>query len=414
MNFNGWNLLIRQRMAVLLPLVLVMLVPGLAHGQGAFPAGGENKARGMESPLASRRASAVLYNPANLALAPEGGHPYLEIGYASVDYSYEHPRFDQVVVRSTTPTATVGYSSSYRDGIYWGVVLFPEQSAKMQAPGLPQDFGQGASPLEMRERRQVLHSGLGLGYKVSRRLQLGLSVLGTYERNQVESNVDGSDENLVDADYKTQYFRPRFGAHYTKGHVRMVATFMPQHRVTYAGRSVTTFNINDDDAPPRSFEPAVVGAGVAYKVKRWVGQTDLNYRQWSKGRRSMRSFLAEDSQEADLKDTLERGLSLAYRYDVANKLIVAAAQSPSPWGIGAAADAATGAREGAGFGDVEGISRNTLAAGVTHAFGPKERQSVTLAAFHSRGVREVPASGDNVGYYQVGMTVLSSTVMIDF
>ena len=189
---------------------------------------------------------------------------------------------------------------------------------------------------------------------------------------------------------------------------------MPKQEIFYNGRTVTAFNLDDTLPRQRRFEPAVVGTGVGLKWDSYTAQMDVNYKQWSQGRDVYRSALAFDETHADLNDVLERGVSFSYRHDPRHKLTLGASYLPTPWGPGHDDGTPAGHVEGMTFGDFSGITRRSVAAGTSVVMGKQHDRAIDFAVYHSRGVREVRTTFDNAGFYQVDMTVISTTVTANF
>jgi hypothetical protein len=402
----------RARIAVL-ALVAAAATLGVASSAAAqsfFPAGSENKARGMESVEAARRGSAVLYNPANLALTPEP-RAYVELGFADVQYAYEHPKYDPVVITVDTPTATVGYAGRLAGPVSLGVVAFPTQAGKTTINGVPRKLGADVLPVEAVDEKTYVSLGVGAALRLASWASVGVSVIDEYERRKLHAVlVGGEGGDLVDGDVHAQTINPRLGARVGPKTAQLALSAQPAQTKRYQGRWASG-TAKDGSAMPVGYSPAVYALG-GRVGSRIAGGFDLNLRQWGPGATVVKSGLGTPAQRADLKNVVERGVFVEGRITNHATITASYAQLPTPWGDGFD-DGTTDTRVyGTDFGYLDGIDRTAYGLGSALKLGAST--DLGLAVYHAQGKREVTGQGDNLGFYQVAATILSATLAIGF
>jgi hypothetical protein len=385
------------------------LVLGAAPARAAslFPAGSESKAHGMESTLAARRGSAVLYNPSNLSLTPDR-QPEVELGFANVQYSYEHPQYDPVVVTVGSPTVTLGYSGAISSRLTLGAVVFPEKMGKQEIPGVPRKLGNDTLPVAVDSDETAVAAGVGAAFALGDQASVGVAVVDEYKKRVLHAELVGGEGNLVDADVHGNFVRPSVGA---QAHGDLLAGALrvtPARENHYAGRWL---NGATDTTRPVDYDPLEVGLG-ARVGDRLAAGVDANFQQWSKGRDVVKTGFGLPADEADLHDVWERGFFVEGQIDPRLSVSASYAVLPTAWGAGHDDGTVNERVYGTDFGYLDGIDRKAYGLGAAVRLAPGVGLDFSL--YHARGERVVSTGGDNVGFYQIATTIVSGTLAASF
>jgi hypothetical protein len=381
-----------------------------AMGQDLFPAGSENKARGIESPLASERGSAVLYNPSNLTTTP-ARRAYVEAGMINVNYAYEHPQYDPVIVKTNSPLMALGFGGLLRDRWFFGAMLHPTKGGKMEVPGVPRDVSGVVVPVAVRNEDLALRSGFGLGFRWSDDFRVGLSILHQYEHRKLSANIVGNPVEVMNYDVYHQSLTPKLGARYRAGAFTFATGFSPAAEKRYRGTFQSAGTTDVTDVPIRDYTPTQWSLGVAANFQRFTWEAVTIYDGWEAGREVYQSGQGKAA-TADLSNTISYGTSLSYDTGRKLKFLLGYAHKPSPWGEGRQADSAEDAMAGADFGVLNGISRSSLSGGTQMVLSGASRLEAAL--LHARGARETSADAAAIGRYQIAITAATVTFSQQF
>ncbi len=391
-------------------LVWSLLAP-VARAEPLFPAGAESKGAGIESGLLSVGPPAVLYNPANLTEGNAGqgsATPYAELGMINVDYSYEHPDFDPVVVNVTSPTATFGYSHALTGRLVASGVVFPSNNGKTEIPGLPRKIGGSTMALEVENEDQVIDIGAGLAARLPHGFSLGASLVRTIEQHKTKANAAGNDNTMIDMEYGNQFTRPVVGARYAKsGVVASTLSYRPSLTKKFKGQQ----QLAADDAPTapkaQGFEPETISVGSQGTLQRFTAGIEAQRQRWAKGRTIYKDGIAADEPEADLRDVTLWSVTAGYAFTPTQILSLGYADLPTPWGAGNDDGIVDHHEHGADFGQLNAVSRRLYSLSGNWDAGVGQ---LAWTVFHSQGVREIGGQGDNVGYYSLGVTSVSGSL----
>jgi hypothetical protein len=384
-----------------------------------FPAGTESKQTGLESAAASEGAPALLYNPANLRIRGHGrasepyvGEPYVEVGFVSVAYTYEHPDFDPVHVAITSPTATAGYAARLPYGLTAGLVIFPENASQTEIPGLPRKVGSEVIPLDVSTTDRVIDVGAGLSARLGGNVALGLAAVHSIEQHALTARLVDSDSHLIDMSYKGQFTRPVAGLRVVpNANLALGLALRPPLRREYQGSQVTAAEPDRQAPKVVNYDPTTVALGAEAHLDAFSVGVELSHQQWSKGRNVVKSGLYADDPKADLRDVTDYGVSAGYALPHKGRVTIGYARRPSPWGDGHDDGELQSHVYGVDFGRLDGLDRTVYSLG--GAWRWRGFEFAPLVS-HTRGERTVGGSGDNVGFYSLGVTTISGALRASF
>jgi hypothetical protein len=393
---------------IALALLAGMTSPLMA--QDIFPAGSENKARGIESMVASERGSAVLYNPSNLTTTP-GRRAYLEAGFINVNYAYEHPQYDPVIIKTNSPLAALGYGGVLANKWYVGAMIMPTKGGEMDVPGVPRDVAGVVVPVAVRNKDLALKSGLGAAYRINDQWRLGVSLLHQFEHRELSANVVGNPIEVLNYDIYHQSLQPKLGMRYANDWITVGAAFSPAQTKTYSGSFTSAANPDSTGVPVKDYIPMQTGLGIAIRKSAVAVEINLIHEAWQGGQ-SIVSSGQSNAAIADLSNTLNWGTSLSYDTGRKLKFIAGYADRPSPWGAGQN-DPSEEMSTGADFGVLNGIDRKNFSAGTQMVLSPETR--LETAFYHSSGERENQSStASATGRLQIAITAVTATLSQQF
>lgn len=392
---------------------LFLLWSGSLSAQELFPGGSETKAAGVASSLACAGASCLSYNPGNLSAV--GVAPYLEVGYAEVRQSYEHPNFDPVKVQVNTPIASLGVLHRLtRLPLTYGFYLLPLSYGKQKINGLPRRIAGSFESLDVRNESNMYDLVLGAAYELNEVATIGVSVVRRSEQRKIFATRVGDETPLIRYDGHNVFYLPMLGTNITPyPWLKIGLSYRAARRKSYKGRQKAA--TDDKITTPRNinYDPAIVYNSVDIKPydKLTVRLTNNRY-LFARGSGKVREGLTTQVQKADLKDIDERSVALIYRARPSLDLSLAYGSSPSPWGAGHYSDVAEDYVIGTDFGAVNNVSRRVYAVGARYELSPKFILSASY--FDSYGSREIGPKGDKPGFYKSSSQVLSISLSNSF
>jgi len=377
-----------------------------------FPAGVESKSVGMESSLRSQGAPAVLYNPANLYLTDQksAADPYIELGMINVNYFYEHPQFDPVSVKVTTPTATIGYTHHFGERLNVGVVIFPSQSGETEVPGLPKQLGGSVQAIHVANDKNVTDIGIGMSTQPVKGISLGVSVVRTIEKHKLVASALDSETTLLEMEYSNNFDRVVLGSRFVPSEFVQVSLSMRPEQIKKYKGSQTHLGLTADPKVV-NYEPQAVSIGFGG----WVGPVEwgleANHLRWAKGSSVVKDGVNVFAPEADLHDVIHTSASVGLGFSKTSRVRISYADLPSPWGKGHSSEIAEEQLHGADYGTLNAIDRKVIATGGEFSFADYD---VDLSAYYSTGERKVDAEGANEGFYSLNIFSVSGSVRTEF
>ncbi len=402
----------------LIPITLAVGLGGVSHplmGQSVFVAGAESKAAGMESGLRADGPPSLLYNPANLSrgYGDQWSQPYLEVGVYRVNYLYEHPDYDPVVVSSTSPTATLGYGYRLHEKVTFGVLLYPETISEMNVPALPRNIDGKVVAVESQYSDMVVHGGAGAAFDLGNGAAVGLSMIGTYEDHRRAMILGGQTDPVANANYRNLFYRPNLGVRYIpQTGLRTALSVRPPQTKNYRGSQLE----RGADVPtnPRlvDYRPTTFNAGIGANIKPITVNLEAQHEMWKAGESVYKNNLLNDTSRADLKNITQISTSMGYRFTKFHVVSLGYAHLPSPWGEGQGNRPDTGAEsDGVEFAQLNGVTLDVLSLGGRWKVAGYD---LSFSLAKAQGSREILSNPENQGFYYVDINTLSSGVKRSF
>jgi hypothetical protein len=405
---NNLSLTSNLNRVVTASLVLFTLTQSAqANILGLYPAGAGCKSAAMETAGDCMEPQTLLYNPAVMSRLPNGFAG--ELGVARLDYSYEHPSYDPVHVKITTPMFTQGWKTTFaQERGTLGFAVMPGSLADLKINGLPRRVSGTVMPLNVRAKRQQFHIPVGGSYDFPDiGVSVGASLLYTYDKRSLKgAAVTEPNTPLVDMTASGSFFRPILGTTWRNESYSTGASFMFPVTKHFAGK--TTIAGSPSFATEQvDYDPAVILLSARTNYNGVALSTNFNHIYGAKGSGLQRDGLNRATKTADLKDANHIGVRAGYTDPSFGELSLAAAYLDSYWG------------EGYYYKDADGFGQHEIG----NLFGqfnaiPVHNQSITwrhamdtwithIALFRSSGTTTVSARGDNPGYYQIEFVSLT-------
>jgi hypothetical protein len=331
----------------------------------------------------------------------------------NVSYSYEHPEFDPVVVSVTSPVATVGYTQRVSDRLTLSGVVFPSQDGKETIPGLPRKVDGTMEALAVESQDQVIDAGLGAAYRPREDLSLGVSLVHTVENHSLKASTGSGPADLVDLSYHNQFDRPVAGIRYEHGHdygKELAVSFAvrPELVKRYKGSETLAAGAGGSTAPKvQDYDPTTASLGVGGGYRGAFAGVEAQRQFWAKGRGVVKDGISADLPQADLRDITQTSVTAGYALHHGPKMELGFADLPSPWGNGRDDGVLADHVAGVGFGQLDGLDRRVYSGAVTTRLLGSE---LSFGVARTTGKREVGSGGDNVGYYELDVTTVSSSI----
>ena len=382
--------------------------------QSVFLSGAESKAAGMESGLRADGPPSLLYNPANLSrgYGDQWSQPYIEMGFYRVNYVYEHPDYDPVIVSTTSPSATLGYGYRLHDKVTYGVLLYPESVSEMTVPDLPQNFGGETKTVTLDRRDVVAHGAVGAAFEVGYGVALGMSMIGTYEDHRETITTESKENPLGNVSYRNIFYRPNMGIRYIpRDGLRTALSIRPPVVKNYRGSQ--KIDGSETTTSPRivDYRPTVINAGIGANIRPLTVNLEAQYEIWKEGSNVAKNQFIRDNTRADLKNITQISSSMGYRFTKFHVVSLGYAHLPSPWGDGQSQEADKGGQEGVEFGQLNGVNLDVLSLGGRWKVSDFD---LSFSLARAQGTREIVANEQNKGFYLVMINSLSGGVKRSF
>ncbi len=400
-----------HRMSSLLAGVLA-LAALRANGDELFPVGSENKARGIGSSVAARRGSAVLYNPANLTTTASR-RAYAEVGVLSVDYAYEHPKFDPVLVQTKTPVAAVGYSGIMLQDVYLGVLFLPTKMGGTEIPGVPRDISGEVTPISVTTDDRAFLAALGVGYRFNRHWSLGISVVYRQEDLGMDANLVGNPDSVLSYQLAHKSLSPILGQRLNVGALTAAMHFSPAVVKDYSGSFLAASSDDPEAIRLQNYVPAKWGIGLAYSIGVVSIEAEANQERWAAGQDVIDGPSYAATAGADLRNIWNRSLSVEVKAGKGIKIVAGHAVQPTPWGTGSSSEESLRPMHGVEFGQLNGLDKKIWGIGLQTSMTSAARLDASL--YHASGERIVNGGANSgEGRYQLAMTAVTGTLSIRF
>jgi hypothetical protein len=312
------------------------------------------------------------------------------------------------VVEVTSPTATFGYSHALTDQLVASGVVFPSAGGKTEIPGLPRKVGGSMMALEVENEDEVVDVGAGLAISLPKGFSVGASLVRTIEEHKTKANAAGNDNSMIDMEYENQFNRPVFGTRFERpGFASTTLAYRPALTKTYKGKQLMAADEAATDPKVVGYEPEIISAGVQGHLSGLTAGAEAQRQRWAKGRGILKDGVAADEPDADLHDVTLWSVTAGYQVAPRLGFSLGYADLPTPWGAGNDDGIVDNHELGAGFGQLNGVSRKlySLSGSWSSSLG-----SMAWTVCHSQGTREIAGDGDNVGYYSLDVTSISGSL----
>jgi hypothetical protein len=408
-------------------LCLLALAPPV-YGEEVVPPGTQPKAGAGAGQTLSRGSTALFYNPANLIYG-KFIEPFIDVGYAMVNYRFLHPdvQFDEVVIPVATPFGSAGVSIRPVPGFSVGAAILPLGLGDVQrVEKVPLEIVPGTTQLTNVENSQTAYKiAAGAAGRFAGIFSFGGGVIRTRDVRalRVYDAKAGTDANpFLDAQYAATTYQ-------FSGGVR-AELFDRAFVIAASYRSGVTLEYQGDILHPasnnqfvvyegRGYLPQVFGGGLEARFGNFGGFVDITYETHSAGRLVVRRGLPTDPLEVDLIDTFNFVVGgKLWLFESKHQLIAAGGYYPAYVGDGQSptgnnADPFTnGSIAGVEFGDLEAITRTVFSGGY--------RAKITGhgyfqgGASYATGSRAVPNGFPGQGDYAVSVILVNAGLAFGF
>ena len=382
--------------------------PGFSGAYGLFPAGNQNKAASIESSVIADGYSAVLYNPANLQA--DVFTPEAEFGMVKVEYSYEHPDFDPVLLSMQGPIFSAGFVTPLSSSTFFGFSIFPTAKGELNVEGVPSRVAGKMRTVNALSKRNTFHLGAGIGHQFAFGLNVGFSAIYTHDEVQLDASLRSDSSLLATINAKNSFQRFVLGTSYGLGPIKAALSYTSAVTKKYKGSQQTALDDSAKDAELSGYDPAIISAGINGHWKMYQAGLTVNREQWAKGSNKTFSGLNAGVNESELRDITAYGVQVGVNPLESTTFVAGYSVKPSPWGDGQAPsdDGETAQIEGAKFGNISAIDTKSYSVGANYSNSDEYRLGASV--MNTRGAREVDDFGDNTGYYQVDLWTITGSV----
>ncbi len=429
--------------AVTLGVILCLALWGGASRLDAaeiVPPGIESKLSAGGGQTTVTGPSSLFFNPANLAISGTKQLDF-DLGVARYEYRYQHTdqtKYRPVSVADTAPPLGLSFAFKPLETLTVGFTFLPTGvGTKQIIIDIPLDLGEGIYQLaDVESTASGSKLGVGVAYRVSPRLLIGLSVQRLQEKTAVSIFKAADVYPFLTMENQGVFYLPALGLRTDFGVTGLGVGFSYRPAVVkrYKGRFL--FDLIGDDQKNGVYKyfplnqidlvPQTLGLGVQWRGAPWGGFLDLTHEAWTKGGSDFSRGLPIASKGAELKDALNAYVGGEYRWKAGTRIAAAYGYQPGNLGNGdkrkgpgnataelplvqeAATKAAT--LEGMSFGNTSGIPLNLWSLGYQHIFAKGAAWTPAFGAitfYAVQGRRTVPQGFSQEGTYSLRLMMLA-------
>jgi hypothetical protein len=348
---------------------------------------------------AARGAESVQYNPANLSFSQPFEIQY-EASLISLSYAYSYPGFQDVEISKTTVIPFVGLSGKIGPSFAWGgyLIPIPEDSESAELQGVP-TRKVSAIPVAVNVNQTGnglgIKSGLGAALQISDAISAGAGLV--YNKSGSLREVYSADIGLkvLTTTTETSETRLRLGVVYDSDLVAisLASVVFGSNETTGSEETFGLFGNKVADVGASTKFPLNISVGTELKLGKMGLLGDFAYHQWK---------AVYDQEKFDVFSTIDFMVGGRYSLSKSTGVFTSYAFFPGYKGDGLIASANPTGQEIAGMdiGEIDAISRNSVAGGIDFGLG---RNQASVFANYQFGQRESFENGIAAGDHSLSV-----------
>ena len=396
-----------KKMAMTMKISFIVLMLASVHERAQaqsflFPGASVMFESGL-SQTNTRGAAAVASNPANTVISKRL-EAYADLTIVNVAYSYVRGDSDPAKIALSAPPVNFGVSYKAKPNFAFGIFSTPRPSltaTKIRA--VPIDMGGTVLQFDIEQKSSTFITAMGAGFKTSKDLALGISIIETAEDSQIIVRDTGTTDDanaLLGMRYRGDFFQVLAGFRKVQnGNITVAGSYKTAVAKTYRGTQIIKGD-QDNNIRKKGYAPGVFSIGGEYRLGFPAVFGELRHEAWSAGKSSYTSGLPGAASETALNDLIILVAGGRLRLPNGHSGSASIGIYPHNVGLGSTSeDIQSGIGiTGVSFGDFDALDRVMFSASYRLT---KKKMDITAGFNMITGARSVPAVYPGAGKYSL-------------
>jgi hypothetical protein len=351
----------------------------------------------------TRGAVAVASNPAN-TLVSRRLEGYADVTMVNVNYTYAREDADPAKISLTAPPVNFGVSYKPKPNFAFGLFFTPRPSFQaMTVKSVPFDMGGTVLDFDVEQKSTTFITAMGAGFKISKDLSLGVSLIETAEDAQIIVREAGTTDDasaLLGMRYRGDFFQVLGGFRFVQNSQLTIAgSYRTAVAKTYRGTQIVKGD-QDNNIKKKGYAPGVLAVGGEYRLGVPAIFGELRHESWSSGKSSYTTGLPGSASQSALNDLIILVAGGRLRLRDGHSASASIGIYPHNIGFGSTSEdiqSGTGI-SGVGFGDFDALDRVIFSGSYRHT---GKKMDITAGFNVINGSRIVPPGYPSAGKYSL-------------
>ncbi len=255
----------------------------------------------------TKGAAAVASNPANTVISKrlEG---YGDLTIVNVNYTYAREDSDPAKIAISAPPVNFGVSYKPKPNFAFGLFFTPRPSTKATIiKSVPFDMSGTILNFDVEQKSTTFITAIGAGFKISKDLSLGVSLIETAEDAQIIVRDAGTTDDanaLLGMRYRGDFFQVLAGFRKVQsGALTYAGSYRTAVAKAYRGTQIIKGD-QDNNIKKKGYAPGILSIGAEYRLGVPAVFGELRHEAWSPGKSSYTSGLPGSAAQTALNDLI--------------------------------------------------------------------------------------------------------------